>query len=149
MAALADLEVYGLGGFVGSLAITILPGASLLGMHGRCRVGPHCDASSHAFGRDRAQRPPHQPPTSSSTRLATCTRGCAPIMSRNPMTASSSRRRSTACSPASIRIRATWIRVVCATSKCRPAANSAGSASRSRWTMAWLPGDWQIYAVEH
>ena len=39
----------------------------------------------------------------------------------------------TACSPASIRIRATWIRVVCVTYKCRPAANSAGSASRSQW----------------
>jgi len=33
----------------------------------------------------------------------------------------------------SIRIRAIWIRRASATCRCRPAASSAGSASRSRW----------------
>ena len=41
-----------------------------------------------------------------------------------------------ACSPASIRIRATWTPRVSATCRCRPAVNSAGSASRSRWKTA-------------
>ena len=44
--------------------------------------------------------------------------------------------RSTACSPGSIRIRATWIRRASATCRCRPAASSAGSASRSPWRTA-------------
>ena len=61
-------------------------------------------------------RPPVQPPTSSLTCLAKFSNGCAPPMSRNPTMANSSRRRSMACSLVSIRIRATWIRVVCATS---------------------------------
>ena len=44
--------------------------------------------------------------------------------------------RSAACWPASIRIRATWTPRASATCRCRPAANSAGSASRSRWKTA-------------
>ena len=51
--------------------------------------------------------------------------------------ASWSSRRSTACSPGSIRIRATWTRRASATCRCRPAASSAVSASRSRWRTAW------------
>ena len=38
--------------------------------------------------------------------------------------------------PASIRIRATWMPRVFATCRCRPAASSAASASKSRWKTA-------------
>ena len=64
-----------------------------------------------ATERDRAQRPPPRTLTGSSICLVRCSSGCAPTTSRNPTTASSSNRRSTACSPGSIRIRATWIQI--------------------------------------
>ena len=57
------------------------------------------------------------------------------MSSRSPRR-SWSRARSTACSPRSIRIRATWTRKYTRTCRSRPAASSAGLACRSRWRTA-------------
>ena len=84
--------------------------------------------------RARRRRPPT--PTGSSACSAMYSSGCAPTTSRSRTTASWSNRRSTACWPGSTRIRATWTPRASATCRCRPAASSAVSASKSRWRTA-------------
>ena len=81
--------------------------------------------------------PPPPTPTGISTCSATCSRKSAPTMSRSPTSRSSSRRRSTACSPRSIRIRATWTPRASRTCRFRRAASSAALASRSRRKTGW------------
>ena len=103
----------------------------------RCRAHAPCNAATHRLRRIERKSGSPRTPTSSSICSATCSSGCAPITSKSPTTTNSSNRRSTACSPGSIRIRATWIQIASATFRCRPAASSAASAWKSPWKTGW------------
>ena len=99
----------------------------------RRRRGTHSvrgSAAHHVRRHEREGGGVHRHLPATSTCSATCSSACAPTMSNSPMTPSWSKPRSTACWPASIRIRASWTPRASATCRCRPAANSAVSASK-------------------